>query len=81
MLTWLGVGSFNNFVTPSEIYQYDIELNISKIYKKSQANFKSEDYEMRQEFYLSKDSTMVPIFLAYKKGISFDMERPTLLYG
>ena len=36
---------------------------------------------MKQEFYLSKDSTMVPIFIAYKKGISFDMERPTLLYG
>ena len=77
-ITWY---SFNNFVTPSEIYQYNISLNSSKIYKKSQANFKSEDYEMKQEFYLSKDSTMVPIFIAYKKGISFDMERPTLLYG
>jgi len=76
--TWY---SFNNFVTPTEIYQYDIKLNNSKIYKKSQANFASDDYEMRQEFFLSKDSTMIPIFLAYKKGISFDMERPTLLYG
>ena len=25
--------------------------------------------------------SIIFIFLAYKKGISFDMERPTLLYG
>ena len=36
---------------------------------------------MRQEFYFSKDSTMVPIFIAHKKDIDLDMERPTLLYG
>ena len=77
-ITWY---SFNNFVTPTEIYQYDIESNSSKIYQKTQSNFVSNDYTMRQEFYLSKDSTLIPIFIAHKKDISFDMERPTLLYG
>ena len=77
-ITWY---SFNNFVTPTEIYQYDIGSNSSKIYQRTQSNFASNDYTMRQEFYLSKDSTLIPIFIAHKKDISFDMERPTLLYG
>ena len=77
-ITWY---SFNNFVTPTEIYQYEIGSNSSKIYQKTQSDFASNDYTMRQEFYLSKDSTLIPIFIAHKKDISFDMERPTLLYG
>ena len=76
--TWF---SFNNFVTPTTIYQYNVNENSSKLYKASEANFKSDDYIMRQEFYFSKDSTMVPIFIAHKKDIDLDMERPTLLYG
>ena len=77
-ITWY---SFNNFVTPTEIYEYDVTENSSKKYKKSEANFDSDDYVMRQEFYLTKDSTLIPIFIAHKKGLVFDMERPTLLYG
>ena len=77
-ITWY---SFNNFVTPTEIYQYEIGSNSSKIYQKTQSDFASNDYTMRQEFYLSKDSTLIPIFIAHKKDITFDMERPTLLYG
>ena len=74
-------GLLNNFVTPTEIYEYDVAANRSKIFKKSQAKFDSDDYVMRQEFYLTKDSTLIPIFIAHKKDIVFDMERPTLLYG
>ena len=77
-ITWY---SFNNFVTPTEIYQYNIQNNKSKIYKRSHAKFENEKYEMRQEFYISKDSTMIPIFIAHRKDLAFDMERPTLLYG
>jgi len=36
---------------------------------------------MKQEFYISKDGTVIPIFLAYKKGLIMDGNRPTLLYG
>ena len=76
--TWY---SFNNFVTPTTIYQYNVNENSSQLYKSSDANFKSDNYVMRQEFYFSKDSTMIPIFIAHKKDIALDMERPTLLYG
>lgn len=76
--TWY---SFNNFVTPTTIYQYNVKTNLSKLYKSSEANFSSDNYVMRQEFYFSKDSTMIPIFIAHKKDIDLDMERPTLLYG
>ena len=77
-LTWY---SFNNLVNPTTIYQYDIENNISSIYEKSQANFNYDEYVMKQEFYLSKDGTVIPIFLAHKKDLIMDGNRPTLLYG
>ncbi|MBA65106.1 MAG: S9 family peptidase [Candidatus Marinimicrobia bacterium] len=77
-ITWY---SFNNSVNPSTIYQYDISNNNSSVYKLSETSFNSQNYIMRQEFYISKDGTMVPIFLAHRKGLNMDMERPTLLYG
>ena len=77
-LTWY---SFNNSVNPTTIYQYDVENNISSIYKKSQAKFNYDEYVMRQEFYISKDGTVIPIFLAHKKDLIMDGNRPTLLYG
>ena len=77
-ITWY---SFNNSVNPTNIYKYNIETNSSSIYKKSQAIFDNENYIMKQEFYLSKDGTVVPIFLAHKKDIIMDGKRPTLLYA
>lgn len=41
----------------------------------------SENYEMRQFFYPSKDGTSIPLFLCYKKGTELSLPRPTLLYG
>jgi prolyl oligopeptidase len=42
---------------------------------------KPTDFEVKQDFYTSKDGTRVPIFLAYKKGLRLDGSNPTLLYG
>ena len=76
--TWF---SFNNLVTPTSIYEYDISSNKSEIYTPSYSKFLSDDYIQKQEFFESKDGTMIPIFIAHKKDIQLDNRRPTLLYG
>jgi prolyl oligopeptidase len=42
---------------------------------------KSEDFEVKQVWYTSKDSTKVPMFLLYRRGLKPDGARPTLLTG
>ncbi len=78
MITWY---SFNNSVNPPMIYQYDITENRSKVYRESEARFNRENYVLKQEYYSSKDGTMVPIFITHKKDLEMDGKRPTLLYG
>jgi len=73
--------TFNNLITPSIIYEYDISSNTSIIYRESQSTFKSENYVISQEFYKSKDGTLIPMFICHKKGLKMDGKRPTLLYG
>jgi prolyl oligopeptidase len=43
--------------------------------------FNPEDYEIKQEFYKSKDGTRIPIFITHKRGLKKDGSNPTLLYG
>ena len=78
MITWY---TFNNSVNPSTIYQYDINQNISTVYKESEAKFDRKGFVLKQDFYPSKDGTMIPIFIAHKKGLKMDGKRPTLLYA
>jgi prolyl oligopeptidase len=73
--------SFNSFTVPGLSYKYDVENNISELYKKSQLDFNMDDYETKQVFYTSKDGTKIPMFLTYKKGIELNGKNPTMLYG
>jgi prolyl oligopeptidase len=63
------------------IFQYDIASGASTLFRKSEAKFTPEDYEVQQVFYASKDGTRVPMFLVHKKGLKRDGSNPTLLYA
>jgi prolyl oligopeptidase len=43
--------------------------------------FDPDEYTVKQVFYSSKDGTKVPLFLAHRKDLKLDGNRPTLLYG
>lgn len=73
--------SFSNYVTPSTIYDFDVETGKSSVYKKPAIKFNPDDYESKQVFYTSKDGTKVPMMISYKKGIKLDGTNPTILYG
>ena len=73
--------SFNSFITPSEIYRYDLQSGQSTLYKKPQVDFDSAPYKTHQVFYPSKDGTLIPMFITHKKNLQLTGENPTLLYG
>lgn len=73
--------AFTSFVYPTVIFKYDVPQNKSSMFRKSEINFKTEDYVTEQVLYSSKDGTEVPMFLTYKKGMKRDGSNPVLLYG
>ena len=73
--------SFSSYNVPMRVYRYDLITGTSSLYREPKVKFHSDDYEVKQEFYASKDGTKIPIFIAAKKGIKRDGSNPTLLYG
>ena len=73
--------SFTNYVTPGNIYKYDIASGKSELYQKPAINFNPENYESEQVFYTSKDGTKIPMIITHKKGLKMDGKNPTILYG
>lgn len=73
--------SYTSFNTPGEIYKYDLTTNKANLYFRPEVKFNTDDYEVKQEFYTSKDGTKVPMFIVYKKGLELNGQNPTLLYA
>ncbi|HEY5464485.1 MAG TPA: prolyl oligopeptidase family serine peptidase [Hanamia sp.] len=73
--------TFTSFTYPSTIYHYNMKDGSSSLYWKPSLNFNPDDYVTKQVFYSSKDSTKIPMYIVYKKGIQLDGENPTWLYG
>jgi prolyl oligopeptidase len=72
---------FSSFNTPGEIYRYDFNTKTSTLFNRPEVRFNPDDFEVKQEFYASKDGTKIPVFLFYKKGMVMNGKNPTLLYG
>ncbi len=73
--------TFTSFNYPPVIFRYDIASGESTLFRKSEAKFSPEDYEVRQVFYASKDGTRVPMFVVHKKGLKLDGANPAFLYA
>ena len=73
--------TFANYITPGTIYSLNPESGETEVYKKPDVDFKSENYESEQIFYISKDGTRIPMIITYKKGTEMNGENPTILYG
>ena len=73
--------SYVSFNTPGEIYKYDFTTKQSTLHFRPEVKFNPEDFEVKQEFYASKDGTKVPMFIVHKKGLELNGNNPTLLYA
>ena len=73
--------SVESFTNPPSVYSYDLGRKELILLIKPVLDFQPEHYETKQVFYPSKDGTMIPMFLTYKKGICLNKANPTLLTG
>ena len=73
--------SFASFTVPPSIYRYNLITGESELFRRSEIEFDSDQYELKQVFYPSKDGTRVPMFIAHRKGLKLDGGNPTLLYA
>ena len=73
--------SFTNYHSPGVIYKYNADSRESELYWEPTIDFKSSDFESKQVFYTSKDGTQVPMIITHKKGLNYDGNNPTILYG
>jgi prolyl oligopeptidase len=73
--------SFTSFTYPSTIFKYNVASGQSTIYERPKVQFNPDDYETKQVFYLSKDSTKIPMFIVHKKGLELNGKNPTWLYA
>ena len=73
--------TFSSFSSPPSIYRYDMATGLSTLFRKTEVKIKTDDIITEQVFFTSKDSTKVPMFLTYKKGMIRNGQNPVLLYG
>jgi len=72
---------FTSFHIPNTIYRYDVSSGEKEVWAEIEAPIDSEQYDIKQVWYASKDGTKVPMFIVHKKGIKLDGSNPTFLTG
>lgn len=73
--------SFTSFLHPTVVYRYDFVTGESELFRQPSIDFDFDAYTTEQVFFESKDGTVVPMFLVYRKGLQRNGDNPTLLYG
>ena len=73
--------TFESFIIPPAIYHYDLKTGKTEVFAKPQVPFASEQYDVKQVFYTSKDGTRVPIFISSRKGLKADGNAPALMHA
>jgi prolyl oligopeptidase len=76
-----GFFSFESFTVPPTIYRLDTATGKREVFFQPKIAFDSNQYELKQVFYKSKDGTQVPMFLAGKKGLKRDGTERLLMTG
>lgn len=70
-----------SFTIPFAVYRYNPDTKNYEEYRTSPNPIRPEDYEVSQEWCMSKDGTRIPLFVFYKKGIEKNSKNPLVLYG
>ena len=74
--------SFTNFVSPRKIYEINLkDMKVNSFWEESLKGYDSNEYTSDFKFFPSKDGTMIPIHISYKKSLKINKNTPVLLYG
>jgi prolyl oligopeptidase len=76
-----GFYSFESFIIPPTIYRYDAGTGKTEVFAQPKVPFASDQYEVKQVFYKSKDGTSIPMFISSKKGAKRDGATPALMFA
>ncbi|HKA35916.1 MAG TPA: prolyl oligopeptidase family serine peptidase [Thermoanaerobaculia bacterium] len=76
-----GFLSYQSFTSPGETWAYRPATGEKRLWFARKVPLEKEAFEVRQEWFASKDGTRVPMYLVHKKGLKLDGKRPTLLTG
>jgi len=72
---------FTSYHVPTIIYRYDVSSGEKEVWAKIEVPVDTEQYDIKQVWYESKDGTKVPMFIVHKKGIKLDGSNPAFLTG
>jgi prolyl oligopeptidase len=73
--------SFNSYHIPQTIYRYDVVTGKQTVWSQQKMPIDTAKYEVKQVWYVSKDGTKIPMFLAHAKDLKLDGNNPVLLTG
>ena len=75
--------SYQSFVTPSSVFDYDMESGKSTLLKQTEVlgGYDPQQYASERLYAKAPDGVLVPLSIAYKKGMRRDGSNPLLLYG
>ncbi len=73
--------SYTDYLTPIQIYRYDVRTNTSTLWRKPKIDAATDQYVTDQVFYNSKDGTRIPMFITHRRDMVKDGNNPVLLYG
>jgi prolyl oligopeptidase len=73
--------SYTDYLTPPQIYHYDIRANTASLWRKPAIAADARELVTEQVFYTSKDGTRVPLSITHRRDMVRDGDQPFLLYG
>ena len=76
-----GFYSFQSFIQPPTIYRVDTATGKQELFAQPKVPFDTNQYELKQVFFTSKDGTRAPMFIAGKKVLKQDGSERLLMTG
>jgi len=72
---------FESFTQPRTIYLYDLATTERRVWHETERTIDTSDFEVKQEWFESKDGVRVPMYIVHRAGLRMDGDSPTLLVG
>ena len=73
--------TFSSYHIPTTIYSYQVKSGQQDVWARLPVPVDSDQFELKQVWYESKDKTKVPMFIVHKKGLKLDGANPAFLTG
>ncbi len=77
----LAIYSFQSYYAPPTVYQVNLRTLSRRSIGKTLINYNYRQFNTIILTYKSKDSTEIPLYVTYKKGLQLNGNNPVLLYG